>query len=218
MKWISIFLLAFLSFSSLAKARPLNLKPPFQEDFLGLSFPNPGSKWPFSKGSIWLNISSSIGLIGYPSFGNRRAYLPLLFSADYSISDHISVGPYFGFFRLRYEDSYQGLGYESRLTTYHIGARALVHASDILNKELGASIDIRKWDIYGGLSTGFVSRVWRIDDEFKNARSDYSVSIYPSIGLVLGARYLITDNFGIMAEVGKGSFGLISFGISGKLN
>lgn len=218
MKYRWIFLLCLWSLSNFAEARKKSFNPPFQEDFLGMSFPNPGSKWPFSKGAVWLNISSSIGLIGYPSFGNRRAYLPLMISGDYSISDHIAVGPYLGFFRLRYDDSFNGTKYESRLTTYHIGARAILHATDILNAEMGAGIDARKWDLYGGLSAGFVSRVWTIDNEFKNARNDYSVSLYPSIGLIIGARYLVTDNFGIMAEVGKGSFGLISFGVSGKLN
>lgn len=217
-KWIFTFCLLSLSLFAEAGSFKTNARPPFQEEFLGMTFPNPGSKWPFSKGTIWLNISTSIGLIGYPSFGNRRAYLPLMLSADYSISDHIAVGPYLGFFRLRYDDSFNGTPYESRLTTYHIGGRAILHTSDILNTEMGAGIDARKWDLYGGISAGFVSRVWRIDDNYKNARNDYSVSLYPSIGLVLGARYLLSDNFGLMAEVGKGSFGLISFGVSGRIN
>ena len=188
------------------------------EDLLGLSLPSTGAKWPFATNSIWFNINTSIGVIGYPTFGNARAFWPLHFSGEYGLTPHIGVGPYLGFYRVSYTDNFKGLSYNSRLSSYSIGARGILHLTDLINQEMGADIDVKEWDIYGGLSIGLVSRTWSVDEGFSSARTDYDVSIYPSAGLILGAKYMITPVFGINAEIGKGAYGLISFGISGKIN
>ena len=187
------------------------------EDLFGISLPSTGAKWPFATNSIWFNINTSIGVIGYPSFGNAKAFWPLHLSAEYGITPHIAVGPYLGFYRITYTDNFKGLSYNSRLSSYSIGARGILHITDLINQEMGSDIDVKEWDIYGGLSIGLVSRTWSVDDGFSSARSDYDVSIYPSAGLILGAKYMITPVFGINAEIGKGTYGLISFGISGSL-
>lgn len=188
------------------------------EDLFGWSLPSTGTKWPFSTNSIWFNINTSIGIIGYPAFGNAKALWPLHLSAEYGLTPHVGIGPYLGFYRITFTDSYKGETYKSRLSSYSLGARGILHLTDLINQEMGADIDVKEWDIYGGLSIGLVSRTWSVDEGFSGARSEYDVSIYPSAGLILGAKYLITPVFGINAEIGKGTYGLISFGISGKIN
>ena len=188
------------------------------EDLFGISLPSTGAKWPFATNSIWFNINTSIGVIGYPSFGNAKAFWPLHLSGEYGITPHIAVGPYLGFYRISYRHNSDGVLYNSRLSSYSFGGRAIFHATDVINQFMGADIDVKEWDIYGGLSIGLVSRTWSVDDGFATARSEYNESnIYPTAGLIIGAKYLITPVFGINAEIGKGTYGLISFGISGSL-
>jgi len=187
------------------------------EEILGYSFPPTGTKWPFQSGSVWVHVSSGLGVIGYPSFGNRTAFWPMLFSADYSLSPHISIGAYVGYYRVSYDDNYKGEAYTSTLTSYPLGARITLHGTDLINQYMGADIDVKKWDIYSVLSAGIVTRNWKMNSEYSEVRSDYGVTIYPSMGLVVGAKYLINPKFGIHGEFGKGTFGFISFGISGKI-
>ncbi|HOY97387.1 MAG TPA: hypothetical protein PK509_16710 [Catalimonadaceae bacterium] len=187
------------------------------EDLFGWSLPSTGAKWPFATNSIWFNINTSIGIIGYPSFGNTRAFWPLHLSGEYGLTPHVGIGPYLGFYRITYTDVEQGISYKSRLSSYSFGARGLLHITDVINQQMGADIDVKEWDIYGGLFIGLVSNTWSVDEGFTTARSEYDVSIYPSVGLILGAKYLITPVFGINAEIGKGNYGLISFGISGSI-
>jgi len=226
MKKILILLVFFAGITQciIARSKPLfiRISPPgkelFFEDFFGISLPSTGAKWPFSTQKIWFNINTSIGIIGYPTFGNAKGFWPLHLSAEYGITPHIAVGPYLGFYRITYTDNFKGASYNSRLSSYSIGARGILHLTDLINQEMGADINVKEWDIYGGISVGLVTRTWSIDEGYAVARSDYNVTIYPSIGLIAGVKYMLTPVFGINAEIGKGTYGLISFGISGKLN
>lgn len=209
----------FASHTSLFFRKSTPGKVMLYEDLFGISLPSTGAKWPFATNSIWFNINTSIGVIGYPAFGNAKAFWPLHFSGEYGLTPHIGVGPYLGFYRVTYSHSFLGASYNSRLSSYSFGGRAIFHATDVINQYMGADIDVKEWDIYGGLSIGLVSRTWSVDDGFANARSEYNgANIYPTAGLIIGAKYLITPVFGINAEIGKGTYGLISFGISGKIN
>ena len=190
--------------------------PGIDEEILGWRLPTTASKWPFNKGSIWVNVGTSIGVIGYDILGNRKGFFPLQMAVDYSISPHFSVGPYAGFYMVTYTDNYLGLNYESKLTSYIFGARVLMHTTDIINKETGADINLWHWDIYAGISAGFTYWNWNVENRSYN--SVYDRSLYPSGGLILGIKYLLSPNIDIYAETGKGVFGLISFGISGKIH
>lgn len=189
---------------------------PLDEDFLGMSFPTTGSKWAFSKGALWFQASTTIGLIGFPQIGNRKSYFPVQLSLEYSITPHLAVGPYLGLVRSTFTDTYKGESYKSRLSTWAYGGRLVLHATDIINQHLGAGLDVKEWDIYAGISSGLVSRVWQVDQKFRDAHSTYGLRIYPSAGLFLGARYMLGTHFALMAEAGKGAFGFANFGISAR--
>jgi hypothetical protein len=94
-----------------------------------------------------------------------------------------------------------------------MGARMTFHGADILNSELGADINVKQWDIYGTLSAGIVSKTWSVDSRYSAGRN-FDSYIYPSIGLVLGAKYFTTQTFAIHGEIGKGPFGFLTFGVS----
>jgi hypothetical protein len=214
-----IFLLSSLSCGAIGPQRKeFRLRnSPFQEDLLGLSLPTTGGKWPFPEGALWFHFNTSLGIIGYPTFGTRRAFLPFQACLDYGITPHLSVGPYLGVYTIRITDNYKGEQYDSKLRSFIMGGRLTFHGTDVLNEHLGAHIDVKQWDIYSALSVGVVTRSWSVDDKYSDSRSDYGVSIYPSTSLILGARYFITPGFAIHAETGKGSFGFLSFGISARI-
>lgn len=182
-------------------------------DFLGLKLPSTGTKWPFPKGAIWVNAGTSIGYFGFPSYGNRRGFLPIEANVEYSFDPHWAVGPYLGFYSVRYADAWAGESYSSRLSRLVMGGRLTFHGTDVLNQELGADIDVKQWDIYASLSAGIVAQTWRVDSRFRGVRNFDSYA-YPTIGLILGAKYFISPTFAIHAETGKGTFGFLNFGVS----
>lgn len=178
---------------------------------MGLDLPSTGSRWPFPTGAIWVHASTSFGVIGYPSYGNRRVFLPLMLSADYSFDPHWSLGGYLGYFSIAYDDSYLGERYSSRLSNWVLGGRLTFHGTDVINELTGADIDVTDWDIYGILSLGLVNRTWRVDSDYRESRNFDSIT-YPSLGLVVGAKYFVSNTFAIHAELGKGALGALTFG------
>lgn len=182
-------------------------------DFLGLKLPSTGTKWPFPTGAIWVNVGSSIGYFGFPSYGNRRGFLPIEGNIEYSFDPHWAVGPYLGFYSVRYADVWAGESYSSRLSRLVMGGRLTFHGTDVLNQELGADIDVKQWDIYASLTAGIVAQTWRVDSKFKGVRNFDSYA-YPTLGLILGAKYFVSPTFAVHAETGKGTFGFLNFGVS----
>jgi len=184
-----------------------------QGDFLGIRFPTTGSKWPFPTGSVWLHFSTSFILGGYPTFGTKSSFLPILGAAEISIDPHWAVGPYLGYYSINFSDSYLGESYSSNLKTFVFGGRITLHGADLLRKHMGADIDLKKWDIYGTLSAGMVVKNWAVESRFKETQN-YDSSLFPSFGLMIGVKYFAYSTFAIHGEVGKGPFGFINFGIS----
>ena len=185
----------------------------FGRVILGISLPGTGSKWPFPKGSVWLNFSTSLGISDKSSYGTRSSFLPISAAAEYSLEPHWAIGPYLGYQSITYSDSYLGETYSSKLRNLTLGARITFHGSDVINKYLGAGLDIKKWDIYSTFSAGLLSQTWNIETRFESARN-YEATWSPTFGFVLGAKYFVYQTLAIHGEFGKGNFGFLNFGIS----
>jgi hypothetical protein len=63
---------------------------------------------------------------------------------------------------------------------------------------------VKKLDTYGGLGLGLDYRAWKY----------YSDDIYPDFNPFVGARYSLSDNFKVFAELGYGYMGNLIVGIS----
>jgi hypothetical protein len=208
------FTLAQSTFSEAAARTGNNqniLVPP--GDFLGFSIPTVGSKWPFPKGSVWIHASTSLGSMSYPKFGTRSAFLPLIGAAEYSLDPYWAAGPYVGYYSVSYSDSYLGESYSAKLRSFVFGARLTFHGTALLRKYCGTDLDVKKWDIYSTASFGMVSNNWNVNERFENTQN-YESMIYPSLGIMVGAKYFAYSTLAIHGELGKGPFGLINFGIS----
>jgi hypothetical protein len=192
--------------------------PGIEEEILGWRLPTTASKWPFNKGAIWVNLGTSFGILGQNSLGSPKGFFPIQLAVDYSISPHFSVGPYIGYYKVTYKDSYNRIGFETKRISYIFGGRVLMHLTDVINNATGADINLMHWDLYAGLSAGIVYWNWKKNDKYVYENSIYSTTLYPSSGLVVGVKYLINPSIDIFAETGRGMFGLVSFGISGKIH
>jgi hypothetical protein len=187
------------------------------DSFLGYSFPVTGTKWPFPTGSCRIGLQSGLGMIGFPSFGSRDAFLPLMVTADFSTSPHWAVGFYAGRYKATYTDEYLAEQFSSHLVSYAYGGRFTLHFADVLNRHFGAGIPVKLWDIYSTAHIGFMTRDWDVDSRFRDVRAEFDKTHYPSLGLVVGARYMAHPMVSLHAEVGKGPFGFIAFGLSGRI-
>jgi len=217
---LSLFFLATTSFGhSFGVKSSFRLKPlGTKEDILGWRLPTTGSRWPFNKGALWVNLGTSFGIFGLNASGSPKGFFPVQLAFDYSISPHFSLGPYAGFYRVTYKDSYNPVGFETKRTSYIFGARVLMHLTDVINNSTGADINLMHWDLYAGLSAGIVYWNWKKSDKYVYQNSIYSTTIYPSTGLIIGVKYLFNPSIDIFAETGRGMFGLVSFGLSAKIH
>lgn len=144
----------------------------------------------FAKGQI--DVNAGIGLLRTFYSGHSTAVPPISISADYGITDKISVG---GF-----------LGYTSTKDRYFYDATDFVKYSFTIIGVRGA-YHLNLWDkmdTYGGLMLGYniasskvtsSSPYW---DDYSVAASGLALSAY------VGGRYHFTEQIGAFAEVGYG--------------
>jgi hypothetical protein len=164
----------------------------------------------YEKGDILVN--PGVSFLGY-NFGYSAAYgtysigLPALSaSVEYNVTEDIGVGVYGGF----QTRSYKYLGFKDRLTNIGFGVRGVYHGSKLLE------IDAEKFDVYGGGALGFNVFTWSSkdrDDNYFDGRSSGALSL----GIIVGGRYMFKPNVGVFAEVGRGSFGIVTVGATLKL-
>ena len=187
-----------------------------RRDFLGMSYPTMGNKWPNRKGSVWIHSQASFKHIIYPDFGQQNGLPPIHLTADYSFDHHWSLGAYYGRFRSTYVDVYGNEFYESDIKSYFGGLRLTLHFTDIFNNAFGEVVNVRKWDFYGSAFIGWHSISWDVAPKYFG-QQDFSEGSFGSLGLVLGCRWLPFKRLGVFAEAGKGPTGYFSFGLSGKI-
>jgi hypothetical protein len=218
--WISM--LVVTSIPSNVKAAgseqflPSITSPGRSRDFLGMNLPMLGNKWPHKRGSLWINLSAAKKYIIFPEFGSQKGLLPMQISGDYSFDNHWALGAYYGFFNATYTDSYGSEAYESHIKSNFGGIRLTFHFADVFNNTFGEVINVKKWDFYSTASLGWYSFRWNVASKYTQ-KQDFSDGSFGSASLILGAKWIPHPKIGIFVEAGKGTVGIISFGVSGKI-
>lgn len=218
--WLSVFLLISIPSNIQAKEKEQFLStvssPGRGRDFLGINLPMLGNKWPFKKGALWINLSASKKYIIFPEFGSQKGLLPMQISADYSFDNHWAFGIYYGFFNSTYTDTYGSEAYDSRITSNFGGIRLTFHFADVFNNTFGEVVNVKKWDFYSTAALGWYSFRWDVAPKYAE-QQDFSDGSFGSASLVLGAKWIPHPKIGVFLEAGKGTVGVISFGLSGKI-
>lgn len=164
----------------------------------------------FEKGDILLNGGLSLGYYGYGFSGSRTGFtVPITVSGEFGITEDISVGPYVGFARWRYD--FQNDNYSWRFFT--VGGRGTYHFSRLLNELTDGSIDEEKMDLYGSILLGAEVRTYSGPEAFFSDDTDVVVRLGP----VLGLRYYFNQRLGAYFEGGRGTFGYLNFGLTLRL-
>jgi len=169
--------------------------------------PKPKARPPFRLGQA--DICVGIGLM--PNNGLRfnsgdfevtTALPPVSLTADFGVSDAISLGAYVGMSKA----NVSSIGWLSNtavgsITYYMVGGRLLYHF-DLL----------RNMDTYGGAMLGYTASTVNVSDAADN------VSVYRmAYNVFLGGRYRFSRNVGIFFEVGYG-ISLANVGLDLKFN
>ncbi len=168
----------------------------------------------YAKGDITASAGISLGLIGYGGYGylggSYSGFLPLTANVEYSINDAFAIGGYAGYYGRSYKDA----GYRNRFSVTSFGARGTYHATPVINELLDASVPEEKWDLYGTLLLGYRVYTYKWENTTVDL-SGYNNGGFVG-GLVIGARYFFSPRFGAFLELGRGTYGAASIGISGK--
>ena len=163
-----------------------------QIDILGTN-PN------FSKGQI--DVNAGIGLLRTFYSGHSTAMPPVSVSAEYGITDKISVGGFIGYTSTKDRLWYDANDY-ARYSFTIIGVRGSYH--------------LNLWDrmdTYAGLMLGYNIASVKYDtdnpwlDNYAAASSSLAISAY------VGGRYRFTEKIGAFAELGYG-ISVLNLGVS----
>ncbi|HUX95802.1 MAG TPA: outer membrane beta-barrel protein [Bacteroidales bacterium] len=142
---------------------------------------------PLSNGKAQLNAG-----VGFSGWG-----IPLYVGMDFGISRDITLG-FEGSFR-QYKEKYIDVRYNS--TILGISGNGNYHFNRVLNIP-------SNWDFYAGLNIGFYA--WTSPDGYPG---DGNSGL--GLGLQIGGRYFVSNNFGLNLEVGGGNaFSGGKFGIT----
>jgi hypothetical protein len=164
----------------------------------------------YEKGDKILHAGISAGSYGYGYYGNRSGLtVPLSFSAELGFHDFLSVGPYLGFARWKYD--YQSSDYS--WTFFSIGGRISAHYLPFINEWWGWNIDESKFDFYLTGLLGLEFRSWQSDYEDQLA-DPYDNEVHLVIGPILGFKYMLNESWGLFFEGGRGALGYGTFGAS----
>jgi hypothetical protein len=176
----------------------------------------------YAKGDITANAGISLGVIGYGAYsynyygGGYRGSIPLSASVEYSINDQFALGGYLGYYGRSYKYTWNGDNYRDRWSITSFGVRGSYHATPLLNDLLGASMDEEKWDIYASVLLGYEVWSWSYGYEGSGFNRSNTGSGNLDFGTIVGARYFFSPKFGAFAELGRGSYGLLTLGVTGK--
>jgi len=142
---------------------------------------------PLDKGRVQLNTG-----LGFSGWG-----IPLYVGMDFGVSRDITLG-FEGSFR-HYNENYKDQKYNSTILGF--SGNGNYHFNRILNIP-------NNWDFYAGLNVGFYA--WSSPNDY-----DGDGSSGLGLGVQIGGRYFINDNFGLNLEVGGGNaFSGGKFGIT----
>ena len=165
----------------------------------------------FDEGDIVLSAGIGLGATYYSGIGNKTTIPPVWIAGDYCLREalgpgNLGVGGYIGYSAYKWHYTYFDYDYGTKYGNLIIAGRGTYHFVDLVDK----------LDLYGGVLLGFriVSHKdfgdWQLDYDYNYNASSVAYSLFA------GARYFLSDNFGVMAELGYG-IAYLSLGASLKL-
>jgi hypothetical protein len=138
----------------------------------------------FDKGDALFNAGLGTGNI----YGGG---IPLQVSAEWFVTDAISVGPYIGYTSWRH----RAYGYRWNYNFFDLGGKGSYHFAKHIN------MNTDKLDLYGSVMLGYTISSYK--DNTGIAYNDaYGDQV--KFGIVGGARWFFSENFAVNGEVGYG--------------
>ncbi len=154
----------------------------------------------FNEGDLDVNVGLGLARTYYSY--TSTVVPPLSVSAEYGLSDKISVGGFLGFSTAK-EDWYGG---EINYSFLIIGARGSYHLTVW-----------DKLDTYAGLMLGYNIVSASFDDTFGDYLDDYSVAASGmALSAYIGGRYGFNEQLSGFVEIGYG-ISVLNLGVSFKL-
>jgi hypothetical protein len=164
----------------------------------------------FAKGDKAVNLQIGLLSTWYLGGAGYHSSMPQIsISGDYALRDDwgpgvFGVGAFIGYHSYKYKYGVIGSDYGWKYTRFHIASRATYHYQFVDKLDtyagvmLGVTIDRAKW--YGGVNSNYTS--------------DAGASLLSTV--FAGARYYLTDNFSVMAELCIYDVALLNLGVSLK--
>lgn len=153
----------------------------------------------FDEGDLVFSTGVGLGSTYY-TYGSYYSTTvpPLFLTGDYCLREdlgpgNLGVGGFLGYSAYKYHYDVGGDDYGWKYSTFIIAARGSYHFTELVDK----------LDIYGGVLIG--AKIVT-DKEFGDyTGSDYTVNKSgPVFDIFAGIRYELTENFGLMSELGYG--------------
>jgi hypothetical protein len=153
----------------------------------------------FDEGDLVFSAGIGLGSTYYTYGSYYHTVVPPLFlSGDYCLREdlgpgNLGVGGFLGFSSYKYHYDVSGYDYGWKYNTMIISARGTYHFTELVDK----------LDIYGGVLIG--AKIVTNEEFGDYTGSDYTVNKSgPVFDIFAGVRYQLTDNFGVMSELGYG--------------
>jgi len=129
--------------------------------------------------------------------------LPVYAGFDIGVADYFTMGGEVSY--RMYEEAWGGYGWQHNILTFSVNGN--YHFTDVFAIP-------REWDIYGGLSLGYM--MFNTTYDGPGDVADYAGEMDSDIYLVgqVGARYFFNDKMAIHMELGGGSVAGAKVGIS----
>lgn len=175
------------------------------------------------KGDVLLNPSVTLGWYQYNYGLNRVSVIPPVgLNFEYQFSDYFGAGLEGIYSFRKYEDyNYTDLSSSYSYQYQSVTFRLSFHYLDFLRSFIDELQDekLDALDLYATGATGVrwinTTQSWRdgVND------GEHQLKTFDSEGIInfsAGARYYLSDNFGIFAEGGRNSFGWLKVGLTLK--
>ncbi len=165
------------------------------------------------RGSDFSNayiLSAGLSLnYSYSYIGSRSIRIPpaqAYFEAGFH--EYVTAGPFVGFSRWSYP--------ERTRSFLNMGLRGSFHFSPLLNDLLDGSLNEQQIDLYAALLSGVELRQYGAGEG--EGISGFTDNARIFIGPVAGLRFYFTDDLAVYSEIGRGALGVVSVGISMRLD
>lgn len=159
-------------------------------------------------------------------------FMPIHFSYEFGLpensfaqeySKNVTLGLYLNFHHQGYSKLVTSNMYTlyKRWNTVNLGISGTFHFLEYIPKNI-ISLDDSKFDIYGRVNAGVTIEGYKAnfltDPNDNQAISggiyENGINYFPNLSLSLGGRYRFSKPLAVFAEIGGGSYNLLTFGLS----